>query len=224
MPDRTKTYDVLVAGGGNAALCAAITARQAGATRAAGGVRPQGVPRRQQPPHPQPARHARPAERRADRRLQGGRILGRPAARHRRQHRRSARPHDHPRFLRPVRLDEAGRRPLPAVADRDAEPRPHQRLLPRRRQGAGERLLSHRRTPGRRHPLRHRGRQHEPGRRLRPLRSTSPTKASRKPSTPAASSPLPAASRPTSTGCANTGATPSTTSSSAARPTTAAAS
>jgi len=31
MPDRTKTYDVLVAGGGNAALCAAITARQAGA-------------------------------------------------------------------------------------------------------------------------------------------------------------------------------------------------
>jgi tricarballylate dehydrogenase len=32
MPDRTKTYDVLVAGGGNAALCAAITARQAGAS------------------------------------------------------------------------------------------------------------------------------------------------------------------------------------------------
>jgi tricarballylate dehydrogenase len=32
MADRTKTYDVLVAGGGNAALCAAITARQAGAS------------------------------------------------------------------------------------------------------------------------------------------------------------------------------------------------
>jgi tricarballylate dehydrogenase len=32
MPDRTRTYDVLVAGGGNAALCAAITARQAGAS------------------------------------------------------------------------------------------------------------------------------------------------------------------------------------------------
>ena len=32
MPDRTKTYDILVAGGGNAALCAAITARQAGAS------------------------------------------------------------------------------------------------------------------------------------------------------------------------------------------------
>ena len=31
MPDRKQTYDVLVAGGGNAALCAAITARQAGA-------------------------------------------------------------------------------------------------------------------------------------------------------------------------------------------------
>ncbi len=32
MPDRTKTYDIVVAGGGNAALCAAITARQAGAS------------------------------------------------------------------------------------------------------------------------------------------------------------------------------------------------
>jgi tricarballylate dehydrogenase len=32
MPDLTKIYDVLVAGGGNAALCAAITARQAGAS------------------------------------------------------------------------------------------------------------------------------------------------------------------------------------------------
>lgn len=32
MPDRTKLYDVLVAGGGNAALCAAITARQSGAS------------------------------------------------------------------------------------------------------------------------------------------------------------------------------------------------
>jgi tricarballylate dehydrogenase len=32
MPDRRQTYDVLIAGGGNAALCAAITARQAGAS------------------------------------------------------------------------------------------------------------------------------------------------------------------------------------------------
>ncbi|MDQ2801741.1 MAG: FAD-dependent tricarballylate dehydrogenase TcuA [Pseudomonadota bacterium] len=32
MPDFSRTYDVLVAGGGNAALCAAITARQAGAS------------------------------------------------------------------------------------------------------------------------------------------------------------------------------------------------
>jgi tricarballylate dehydrogenase len=32
VPDRTKIYDVLVAGGGNAALCAAITARQSGAS------------------------------------------------------------------------------------------------------------------------------------------------------------------------------------------------
>src|ERR671926_625086 len=32
MPDLTRTWDVLVAGGGNAALCAAIAARRAGAT------------------------------------------------------------------------------------------------------------------------------------------------------------------------------------------------
>ena len=32
MPDLTQTYDVLVAGGGNAALCAAVTAREAGAS------------------------------------------------------------------------------------------------------------------------------------------------------------------------------------------------
>src|ERR1700750_3174925 len=32
MPDRTKIYDVLVAGGGKAALWAALTARQAGAS------------------------------------------------------------------------------------------------------------------------------------------------------------------------------------------------
>ena len=32
MADLTQTFDVLVAGGGNAALCAAITARRAGAS------------------------------------------------------------------------------------------------------------------------------------------------------------------------------------------------
>ena len=32
MPDLRQTYDVLVAGGGNAALCAAVTAREAGAS------------------------------------------------------------------------------------------------------------------------------------------------------------------------------------------------
>lgn len=32
MPDLSRLYDVLVIGGGNAALCAAITAREAGAT------------------------------------------------------------------------------------------------------------------------------------------------------------------------------------------------
>ena len=46
-------YDVLVAGGGNAALCAAITARQAGASVLLRGKRSEGVPWWQQPAHPQ---------------------------------------------------------------------------------------------------------------------------------------------------------------------------
>ena len=53
MADLTKKYDVLVAGGGNAALCAAIAARRAGSSRA--GLRDgvEVLPRRQHAPHPQ---------------------------------------------------------------------------------------------------------------------------------------------------------------------------
>ena len=84
MPDRTKTYDVLVAGGGNAALCAAITARQAGASV----ILLEGAPKAFRGGNSRHTRNLRAmhdaAERRADRGIQGRRILGRPAARHRR--------------------------------------------------------------------------------------------------------------------------------------------
>ena len=46
--------DVLVIGGGNAALCAALMAREAGARVTGGNV----TARRQLRPHPQPALHA----------------------------------------------------------------------------------------------------------------------------------------------------------------------
>ena len=87
MPDRTKTYDVLVAGGGNAALCAAITARQAGASVLLVESAPKAF-RGGNSRHTRNLRamHDRP-ERGADRCLQGRRILGRPVASDRRQHR-----------------------------------------------------------------------------------------------------------------------------------------
>ena len=55
MVDLTRKYDVLVIGGGNAALCAAISARRDGASVLVleGGA--EILSRRQYPPHPQHA-------------------------------------------------------------------------------------------------------------------------------------------------------------------------
>ena len=55
-------------------------------------------------------------------------------------------------------VDEAARRALPGAARRHAAPLAHQRVLPRRRQGAGERVLPRGRGARRRDPLRDRGR------------------------------------------------------------------
>ena len=108
--------------------------------------------------------HDGPA-RRAHRRLSRGRVLAGPPQGHRRPHRRAPRAHDDPR--RPqqhvpwmkrhgVRFQPPLGGTLHAVA--------HQRVLPRRRQGAAERLLPRGRGARRRRRLRHRGR--------RPRRST----------------------------------------------------
>ena len=53
MADLTKKYDVLVAGGGNAALCAAIAARRAGASVLVVRDGVEVLSRRQYAPHPQ---------------------------------------------------------------------------------------------------------------------------------------------------------------------------
>jgi tricarballylate dehydrogenase len=55
MVDLSAPIDVLVIGGGNAALCAAITARRAGAKVL---VRDKRFSRRQQPPHARYPLHA----------------------------------------------------------------------------------------------------------------------------------------------------------------------
>ena len=47
MPDSKRPYDVLVVGGGNAALCAAITARRAGAKVLRARMRDERFSRRQ---------------------------------------------------------------------------------------------------------------------------------------------------------------------------------
>ena len=86
-------------------------------------------------------------DRRPDRRVPRGRVPGRPAARHRRRDRRGARAPASSRDSADVPgVDAALRRALPAVAARHAAPRPHQRVLSRRRQGADEQLLRRRRA------------------------------------------------------------------------------
>ena len=84
MVDLTQTFDVLIAGGGNAALCAAITARRAGASVVVAEHAPKDM-------RGGNSRHTRncavPAsrpDRGADRQLPRRGILGRPAPRHRR--------------------------------------------------------------------------------------------------------------------------------------------
>ena len=146
MPEQRQGYDVLVIGGGNAGLCAALTARQAGASV----HRPGGAPRHFRGGNSRHTRnfrcaHAAPTDV-PDRVLPGGRVPRRPDSRDRARGRRGAGAAAHLALRRMSRLDAAVRRALPVVAARHAAPRAHERVLPGRRQGADEQLLRRRRA------------------------------------------------------------------------------
>ena len=117
-------------------------------------VRAARFPRREQPAHAQPPLRARARGRPHDRPVRRGGVLGRSLARHQGQDGRSPRTPCHPPVRRSGRVDDEPRRAVPAAARRHAPSRPHERVLPRRRQGAGQRLLSRGREHGRRGPLR----------------------------------------------------------------------
>ena len=136
--------DVLVVGGGNAALCAALMAREAGASVLLLEVVAARMARRQLAAHAQPALHARRAAGRARRRVPRRRVLAGPAEGHRRRDQRGAGAARHPGVVDVPAVDGPSRRSLPAVALRRAAHRAHQRVLHGRRQGARQRVLPQR--------------------------------------------------------------------------------
>lgn len=69
MKDWPETFDLAVVGGGNAPLCAAITAAEAGASVLILGGRAEDLSRRQQPAYAQLPLHAQGADVPADRHL-----------------------------------------------------------------------------------------------------------------------------------------------------------
>ena len=137
--------DVLVIGGGNAALCAALMAREAGASV----LLLEAAPREWRGGNSQHTRNLRcmhdaPQDVLVDAypeeeywqdllKVTGGAHRRAPGA-----------PRD-PRLVDLPRLDAQPRRALPAVAVRRAAHGAHQRVLHGRRQGAGQRLLPQRR-------------------------------------------------------------------------------
>src|SRR6218665_3342522 len=110
-----KTPDVLVIGGGNAALCAALMAPEAGASvlLLESAAR---VAWRQLGAHAQPALHARCAAGRAGRGLPRGGVLAGPAQGDGRPDQRTPRAPCDPRLVGLPRLDAQPRRALPAAA------------------------------------------------------------------------------------------------------------
>ena len=156
MVDLTCKYDVLVVGGGNAALCAAISARRAGASV----LVLEGAPKFYRGGNTRHTRNMRCAHDAATEILTGPyteeefwedllRVTGGQTDEELARL-MIARVQGHPG------LDRRTGRALAAVARRHAEPWPDQFVLSRRRPGDAERALSHRRTARRRHSLRRR--------------------------------------------------------------------
>ncbi len=164
MSGTPASYDVAVLGGGNAALCAALTARQAGASVIVLECAPRDF-RGGNSRHTRNLRcaHAEPTAVLTDAypedefmsdllRVNGNEtdealarlVVERSAA--------------CPAWMRDLR------RPLPGVAARHAAPVAHQRVLPRRRQGVDEQLLRRGRAAGHRRALRRRSRRPRPSR------------------------------------------------------------
>src|SRR5437016_10268931 len=85
--------------------------------------------------------HARSSHGGADRRLYGKGIPGRSSACDRRKHLRTTGKTDYKGFVRDNAVDDELRRPVSALVGGNASPRPHERVLPRRRQGVNECLL-----------------------------------------------------------------------------------
>ena len=151
--------DVLVIGGGNAALCAALMAREAGASV----LLLEAAPREWRGGNSQHTRNLRcmhdAPQDVLDRGLSGRGVLAGPAQGHRRRHRRGAGAPGDPRIVAPAGdwMRRHGVHFQPLAVGRAARGA-HQRLLHGRRQGAGQRLLPQRRGAGRADPLRRAGR------------------------------------------------------------------
>ena len=221
-----QQYDVLVIGGGNAGLCAALTARQAGASV----LVLDSAPRHFRGGNSRHTRNFRcahaGADRCPDRVVPRGRVSRRSQPRDRPRGRPGALAAAGVEIGRMSGVDASVRRPVPVVAPRHAASWTDERVLPGRRQGADEQLL--RRGRARRHSRRVRRR----GRRTRradgrftaaTVRRTAARKGSARDRTESPlgrSSSPPAGSSRTSSGCARRGGARPTTSSFAARRTT----
>ena len=201
MADLTKKFDVLVIGGGNAALCAAISARRAGASV----LVLEGAPKFYRGGNTRHTRNMRCAHDAATEILTGPyteeefwddllRLTGGQTDEELAKF-MIARVQGHPE------LDRRTGRALAALARRHAEPRPHQFVLPRRRPGDAERAVSHRGKTRRRDRLRRRGdRPPDRGRHV-PVREAEAADRRRDAkSAPRRWSPRPAVSKPTSNG------------------------
>ena len=153
MVDLARKYDVLVIGGGNAALCAAISARRLGASV----LVLEGAPKFYRGGNTRHTRNMRCAHDAATDILTGPyseaefwedllRVTGGQTDEELARH-MIAEVKGHPA------LDRQAGRALATVARRHAQPRSNQFVLPRRRPGDAERAVPDRRAARRRNPL-----------------------------------------------------------------------